>query len=93
MVPYNTVHLRGRCWGTVLGVTVKAGVTVRARVVLYKSVVQAVLVYRSDRWFIVDVLKKVLEGLHHHISWRITGNTAHKFREEGWECPLHGGDP
>ena len=49
---------------------VKAEVTVRASVILYKSVVQAVLLYRSDRWVIVDVLKKVLEGLHHHISCR-----------------------
>ena len=83
MVPYNTVHLRGRCWGTVLGVLVKAGVTVRARVVLYKSVVQAVLMYRSDRWFIVDVLKKVLEGLHHHISCRTMEKMARRVRENG----------
>ena len=76
-----------------LGVLVKSGATIRARAMLYKAVVQVVLMYSSEIWVVKYVMIKVLKRLHHHISWRITGNTAQKFREEGWECPLHGGDP
>ena len=90
---YKNLSKAQRRWRIVLGVLVKSGATIRAMAMLYKAVVQAVLLYRSEIWVVKYVMIKVMKRLHHHISWRITGNTAHKFREEGWECPPHGGDP
>ena len=52
----------------VSGFLVKAGVTVWIRVMLYKAMVQAVLLYRSKSWVIAGVMMKLLEGGHHRIS-------------------------
>ena len=60
----------------VLGVMVKAVATVRSMVMFYKAVVHAVLIYRSEIWFIADSMMKVLEGFHNCIAWRIAGKTA-----------------
>ena len=49
---YQNLRKAQRRWGMVLGVLVKAAVTVQAREMFYKSVVQAVLLYRSDIWVI-----------------------------------------
>ena len=57
------------------GDLVKAGKTVRAREVFYKSVVQAVLICGSEIWFITDAMMKVMEVFHHRITWIIRGNT------------------
>ena len=48
------------CWGMVLGVPAKAGMTVQVRAVLYNSVVQLVLIYGSKIWVVTDVMMKVL---------------------------------
>ena len=47
--------------------------------------VQAVLIYGSEIWVITDAMMKVLEGFHHHIDRKITGNTERRFGAEGWE--------
>ena len=43
----------------------KAWATVRSRMMFDMAVVQAVLLYGSDRWVITDSMIKVLEGLNH----------------------------
>ena len=73
-----------RHWGMVPGVMVKAGKTVRAREVFYKSVVQAVLICGSEIWFIADTMMKVMEVFHHRITWIIRDNTARQIGIEGW---------
>ena len=47
---------------------VNAGATVQSRVVMYKSVVQTVLIYRIDNWIVTDSMLKVMEGFHHRLS-------------------------
>ena len=57
---YQNLKKTHRSWGMVLGVLVKAGATVRAREMFYKSVVHAVLMYRVEIWVIMDVMMKFL---------------------------------
>ena len=47
-------------WGMVLGVLVKTGGTVRSRAIIYKGVVQVVLIYGREIWVITDSIMKVL---------------------------------
>ena len=71
--------------GNGIGVLVKSVETVRARVMFYKAVLQAVLLYGSDRWVITYSIIKVMERFYHHIYWRITGNMERRVGAEGWE--------
>ena len=57
----------------VLKVLVRMGVMVRSRAIMYKVVVNMVLLYRSESWVVTDAIIKVLEGFHHRIYWRIVG--------------------
>ena len=51
----------------------KVGATVRAWAMMYKAVVQTVLLYGSESWVIMNAMMKVLEGFHHQIASRIVG--------------------
>ena len=53
--------------------TMKMVVTVQARLIIYKVVVQTVLLYRSKIWVLIDVILKVLERFHHRVAWRMAG--------------------
>ena len=57
---YQNLRKAQMCWGMMLGVPAKAGMTVQVRAVLYNSVVQLVLIYGSKIWFVTDVMMKVL---------------------------------
>ena len=57
-------------------VVTKMGETVRMLGMMYKAVVQLVLVYRSKIWVVKDSMLKVLEGLHHQAARRIMGMMA-----------------
>ena len=80
-----------RRWGMTSGMLVKAGAAVQARAMFYKAVVQAVLIYRSERWFITDAMMKVLEGFHHQMAWRTTQKTSRQDGSEGWDPSRAGG--
>ena len=45
----------------------------QARVVLYKAVVQSVLLYGSKIWLVTGAMLKVLEGLHNQVVIIIMG--------------------
>ena len=48
--------------------TMKMVVTVQARLIIYKVVVQTVLLYRSNIWVLIDLILKVLEGFHNRVA-------------------------
>ena len=58
--------------------------TVRARAIMYKSVVQTVLLYQSNSWMITGTILKLQEVFHHRIAWMITGNMNWRVGELGW---------
>ena len=70
-------------WGMVSVVPMKAGTIVWAREMLYKAVMQAVLIYGSERWVLTESTMKVLEGFHQTIYHRIVGKMARHIGEEG----------
>ena len=45
----------------------------QARVVMYKAVVQSVLLYGSKSWLVKGAMLKVLEGLHNQVVIIIMG--------------------
>ena len=55
-------------WGMVAKVLVMAGVTVRARLTMYKVVVHTVFLYGRNSWVVTDAMLKVLEGFHHRVA-------------------------
>ena len=59
----------------VSGVKVKEWEMVQTGEMFYKAVVQGVLLYGSDIWFITDMMMKFMGGLYHHIAWRIAEKT------------------
>ena len=62
----------------------KAGTTVQARAMIYKAVVQTVLLYGSKSWMITGAMMKVLEAFHHHIARRLPGKMYPRLSEERW---------
>ena len=42
--------------------------TVRAWAMMYKAVVQTVLIYGSGSWVVTDVILKLLEGFHYIVA-------------------------
>ena len=62
----------------------KTGATVLAWGVMYKEVVQSVLLYGSDGWVVTGEMLQVLEGFRHWAAQWIMGMTA----GVEWEYPL-----
>ena len=56
----------------------KTGGTVSSRKILYKAVVQAVLLYGRDIWVILEAIIKVLGAFYHQIYRRIMGKAARR---------------
>ena len=54
------------------------GAPIKARVMMYKAVLKAVLMYGSERWVVMDEIMAVLEVFHHSISRRIVGITEQR---------------
>ena len=49
-------------------VLMNMGLTVRAWAMMYKAVVQTVLIYGSGSWVVTDVILKLLEGFHYIVA-------------------------
>ena len=69
------------------GVVTKTWETVRlqARVVLYKAVVQSVLLYGSKIWLVTGAMLKVLEGFHNQVVIKIMGMMERRTMSGEWE--------
>ena len=64
---------------------VKVGAMVKSCAMMYKEVVQTLILYGSESWIVTDETVKVLEGFHHRISRRIMGKIDRRVGEEDWE--------
>ena len=45
---------------------------------MYKAVVQAVLLYGIESWVVIYAMMVVLEGFHHRVSRQVMGMTESK---------------
>ena len=61
------------------------GAQIKAQAMMYKVVVQAVLLYGSGIWVTTDVTMPVLEGFHNRISIQIAEMTSSKEDSGEWE--------
>ena len=52
----------------VTNVLKKAGATVWTQAMMYRAVVQAVLLYGSDIWVVMGAMLKVIEGFNHQMA-------------------------
>ena len=60
-----------------------AGESVRAQAIIYKAMVQMVLLYGSERWVFMVTVLEVIEGFRHRVARQITVNTD--------QCDWYGG--
>ena len=65
----------------------KTGAMVQARGMLYKVVVQMVLLYRINSWVVTGAMMKVLEGFRHQAAWRIAVIMHRNIEDGEWEYP------
>ena len=65
---YSNLRKAHRIWGMVEKVMGKTGATIKARLMVYKALVWAVLMYGSEIWLLTDAMMTVLEGFHHSIT-------------------------
>ena len=66
----------------------KTGLPIKAQKMIYKELVQAVILYGSERWVVTDAMMTVLEGFHHRISGRIERMTSGRDDDGEWEWHL-----
>ena len=57
---------------------------IRAQEMMYKAVVQIVMLYGSEIWVITDAMMKVLEGFCHQIDSMVVRKTTRRVGEEVW---------
>ena len=74
-------------WAMVVKVLTNTGATLRAQGMLYKAVVQSVLLYGRNSWLMMEAMLKILEWLSHWLAIRITGMTARRTTSGEWEGP------
>ena len=74
-------------WGRLAKILGREGLYKRTAGRFYVEVVQAVLLFGSETWFMTPRLEKALEGFRHRAAWRIPG-MVHKRQQDGmWVYP------
>ena len=64
-----------------------AGAAVRAREIMYKAVVQTVLLYGSESWVMKGEILVIIEGFHHKAAIWMAGKTDRCAGDGGRKCP------
>ena len=64
------------------------GAPIKARTIMYKAVVQAVLLYGSKIWVAMYTMMTMLEVFHHRIEIQIAGMISNKGCRGGWGWAL-----
>ena len=66
----------------------ETGESIKARPMIYKAVVQVVLLYGIEIWMVTGSMMMVLGGFHNSIAIWIAGMTERKGDSGGWEWNL-----
>ena len=85
---YQNLWMARRRWRMLGKMVTEAGSTVWERGMLYKAVVQSVLLYGSEIWVVMRAMLKVLVGFYHRLARKIMGITARHTTSGEWEWPL-----
>ena len=60
----------------------------RARSMMYKAVVHTMIIKGSNSWVVMEVIMKLLGGLHHSVDQRIAGISDWQVGKEVWKWSL-----
>ena len=66
-------------------VLTKLGAVVQAHTMMYKAVVQEVLLYWSEIWVVTGAMLMVIEGFHHQMAMQIARKIAWCAGDGRWE--------
>ena len=77
-----------RRWVLVAKVMGKAGALIKARVIIYKVIIQAVLLCGRKIWMVTDVIMTVLKVFHHRIARPIVRMMYRRGDDRGKEWAL-----
>ena len=80
---YSNLRKAQIIWGLLEKVLGKTRAPIKAQEMMYKAVVQEVLMYGSEIWVVIYMMMAIIEGLHHSIGRRIVEMTA--WRGDGGE--------
>ena len=70
---YGNLRKAQRWWCMATKVMTNTVATVQTWVMIYKAVVQMVLLYGSKSWVVIEAMLKVMEVLHHRVDHRMAG--------------------
>ena len=56
--------------------------------ILFKSVVQSVLLFGAETWVVTPCMVRVLGGLQYQVTWRLTGQIPRQRMDGKWEYTL-----
>ena len=82
---YSNLRRSNQIWGMVANVLGKTGFLIKSRVMMYKVLVQAFLLYGSEICVVMDTIMMILGGFHHRIERRISGMTLRRGNGGEWE--------
>lgn len=74
-------------WGKLGRILSKEGASPKAMASVYKTVVQAVLLYGSESWVLTSTMEKKLQSFHRRCARYITGQHIRQNPDETWTCP------
>ena len=77
-----------RRWGVVEKVLSKTGAPIKVRAMMYKTVVQEVLLYGREIWVVIGAMITLIEVFNHRISIQIVVITASNVYSKEWEFTL-----
>ena len=83
---YQNLQKARRQWGVLAKVLTSTGATVHHQEIIYKAVVQKILLYGIEIWVVMGSILKVLEGLYHQLARRIVVKTDWHTVDRDWEC-------
>ena len=74
-------------WGKIGRILSNERASPKAMASVYKTVVQAVLLYGSESWTLTLVMEKKLQSFHRSCARYITGQHIRQNPDESWTCP------
>ena len=71
-------------WAQLTRVLTREGMDAQTSGLIYLSVVQLVMLYRSETWVMTPCIERVLDGFHHRVTCRMTGRQPQRGRDGLW---------
>ena len=84
---YHNLSKTRKWWEMAEKVVRKTEAEVRVQRMIYKEIVQSVLLYGRDIWVVMRAMLKVLEGLYHRTARRVAEMTERRTTSGEWEWP------